>query len=192
MSSSPKGPRRPQDRYFTPPRLAREVVAALCAEGGLGKGSVAWEPHCGDGAFVYAMRERGVVVVASDISPGDVEGAGTLDFLSVGAPMTKREARPTWVIGNPPFQGALRHIVQALEHTGRHVVFLLRLGFMASKRRMAFWEAHPPRRVWVLSQRPSFTGGSTDSADYMVVWWDLEWAEPTTLAWLDWKKGSEE
>ena len=152
----------------------------------LKRGVVVWEPHCGDGSFVRALRGRGCLVIASDVEPA-LEGASVCDFLALGAPSTPRAARPQWVVGNPPFAGALAHIRQALAHTGQHVVFVLRLGFLASARRLPFWRESPPRKVWVLPQRPSFTGGSTDSADYMVVWWDADWVKPTEFGWLDWK-----
>ena len=43
------------------------------------------------------------------------------------------------------------------------------------------------RKVWVLAERPSFTGGSTDSAAYGWFWWDLEHQGPTELGVLSWR-----
>lgn len=117
---------------------------------------------------------------------------------------------PDWVIGNPPFGVKLpnrirkspvgvaeAHCWRALELTRRHVVFILRTGFLnASTRRdpggLLF--EHPPRGVWLLTPRPSFTRVGNDMASYCVVWWDREWSPPDPaspfrygLDWLRWK-----
>ena len=77
------------------------------------------------------------------------------------------------------------HIRKALDVSTRHVVFLLRQGIMATKKRVeGLWEDHPPRHFWTLGWRPSFMahvgakGG--DRYDYVMVWWDKEWPGPTT------------
>ncbi|MEL6348943.1 MAG: hypothetical protein AAFV53_37915, partial [Myxococcota bacterium] len=52
--------------------------------------------------------------------------------------------------------------------------------FVESKRRIPFWAEHPARHIWMLAERPSFTGGGTDSAAYAAIWWDREHDGPTT------------
>lgn len=81
------------------------------------------------------------------------------------------------------------HVRRALEVTARHVLFLLRAGFLAAAERQTLWTAHPPRAVWHVVQRPSFRGGGgTDSTDYVVVWWDRTWHETHHLgSWLSWR-----
>jgi hypothetical protein len=177
------------------------------------------EPHVGGGAFVQALKDCGVApqqIEVMDINP-DAPGlemcrpsgiSSVGDFLRV-----EPRRRPYVVIGNPPFSRpetdptgiptgrmgkkspimegcAELHVRRALRVTTRHVLFLLRLAFLESQERILFWKGYPPRKVWALSQRPSFTGGKTDSCAYGLFWWDKQWSlskEPTQLGWMNWK-----
>jgi hypothetical protein len=76
------------------------------------------------------------------------------------------------IVTNPPFSQAQEFLEKSLEH-GRCVIYLLRLGFLASQKRKDFWKANPPSHLFTLSKRPSFTGeGKTDNSDYGWVVWD--------------------
>jgi hypothetical protein len=75
-------------------------------------------------------------------------------------------------ITNPPFRLAQEFIDAALA-CADHVVMLLRLNYLASKGRWPFMSRHTPD-VYVLPNRPSFTGGKTDSIEY---------------AWFVWRPG---
>jgi len=176
-----KGERRALDAYYTPTAWASALVGLLP----IAPGDTALEPHAGGGAFVRAMNAAGAVVSASDLdrkARGLTQATGRTqagDFL-----FTSWDPAPLWVVGNPPYSEAERHVLHALRVSSRHVVMLLRLGFLAGKRRRStIWEHHPPRRVWVLSQRPSFTGGGTDASDYGWIWWDKDHQGPPVLDW---------
>jgi hypothetical protein len=71
--------------------------------------------------------------------------------------------------------------------TDQHVAFLLRLGFLESSKRLEFWRRWPCRKVFVLAERPSFTGGGTDSAAYALFWWDKVHQRATELEIISWK-----
>jgi len=43
---------------------------------------------------------------------------------------------------------------------------LLRTAFLESKKRYSFWQKHTLSGLYVLSQRPSFTGKGTDATSY--------------------------
>jgi hypothetical protein len=74
---------------------------------------------------------------------------------------------------------------------------LLRLAFVESARRFVWWERHGARlaHVYALAERPSFTGGGTDSAAYGWFVWGpspvvggprfsvLSWRDGVRLAW---------
>lgn len=185
MSSTNRGSVRDTlDRYYTPDALAKALVGVLP----MIPDDAALEPHVGGGAFARAMRARGVRVHGLDL---DIEAAGIddcnssetgIDFLA----WTGRRQRD-WIIGNPPYGDAEAHIRHALDITGRHVAFLLRLAMLETAGRIPLWRDHPPRMVWVLSQRPSFTGGSTDSCAYGWFWWDKRHVGDTGLGWVSWK-----
>ena len=52
--------------------------------------------------------------------------------------------------------------------TDAEVAVLLRLAFLESRQRHAWWQDHPVDALYVLSQRPSFTGRGTDATSYGV------------------------
>jgi hypothetical protein len=169
------GVRRPLDAYYTPDTLAETLVSLLPIR----PTDTALEPHAGGGAFVRALvrrlgKER---VWAQDINPAapglqELPGgqAEPCDFLEQ---CLGPAAGPTWIVGNPPYGAAAAHLHRALECTYQHVAFLLRLAFLESTARVPLWTRYPPRKVWVLVQRPSFTGTGTDSCAYGWFWWDL-------------------
>lgn len=184
MSSAPKHqPRRKLDAYYTPDDLARALVGVLP----VGWRVRVWEPHVGGGAFAEALHDRGCYVMASDIDP-DNQWAPSFDPLLLACDdFLQLDWSAHWIVGNPPYRDAMAHVRHALRQTDRHVVFLLRLAFLESRKRAAFWSKHPCRKIWVLSERPSFTGGGTDSAAYGWFWWDAEHRGPTELEVLSWK-----
>jgi hypothetical protein len=59
---------------------------------------------------------------------------------------------------------------------------LLRLAFLESRRRVAFWRANPLARLYVLARRPSFVGTGTDMAAYAWFGWNVPGTELRVLA----------
>lgn len=49
---------------------------------------------------------------------------------------------------------------------------LLRTAFLESKKRYNFWQKHLLNKLYVLSQRPSFTGKGTDATSYAWFIWN--------------------
>ena len=170
------------DAYYTPEKLAAALVDLLPIR----PGEAVLEPSCGGGAFVRALLKKTPEVVAMDLDPEAPGLALTLsacaDFLSI-----MPRIKPRWIVGNPPYNAAQKHVEHALEASAQHVAFLLRLGFLESKKRLGFWRRHPCRKVFALSERPSFTGGGTDSAAYALFWWDKNHRGPTEMEIVSWK-----
>jgi len=177
VSSARKhGNRDTLDRFYSPTVLAEAIVDELPAS--IGKDSRGiWEPHVGGGAFARAVLRRWpkARLRVSDLdptSPALLDMGGELgDFLTLSG-------APWLVIGNPPYSEAEEHVRHALEVTQRHVVFVLRLAFLESATREAFWSGDGSclRKVWVMAERPSFsTDGKTDSCAYMAAWWDTSY-----------------
>jgi hypothetical protein len=75
------------------------------------------------------------------------------------------------VITNPPYNQALEFVETSMRW-GRIVVMLLRLNWIASAKRHAFVRDHPPD-VYVLPNRPSFTGKGTDATEYAWFVWGM-------------------
>ena len=187
MSSTRRGARREiLDRYYTPDPLAEALTALLPIRAT----DRAVEPSCGGGAFVRAIMRRTPRVHALDLDP-KARGLSETPFSRVGDFL--REPTPEigydWCVGNPPYQGAERHVLRGLRSVreGGSVAFLLRLGFLEGQNRINFWRQHPARKVFVLSERPSFTGRGTDSAAYGFFWWTRGWTGETSLRVVSWR-----
>ncbi len=144
-----KGDRDALDRYYTPQQLAGDLLDLLpWYESGP---CVVLEPSIGGGAFARHVKAipQCEKLIGVDLDPW-----------------------PDWIVGNPPYAVAEEHVRKAIGVAPR-VAFLLRLAFLESLERIPFWKEHPCRTVWVLSKRPSFTGGgSTDSCPYGFFFWD--------------------
>ena len=131
-------------------------------------------------------------------TPGDdytfyVSWLANTDFLHPGLVFSSRPVEGLEIpdlfdlaIGNPPFSLAEQFVVKSLEHA-RQVMLLLRAGFLAGKKRYQLFDKHQPRNVWLLAQRPSFTGKGTDSAEYCIVHWDQRGGNlwDARLHWLE-------
>lgn len=78
------------------------------------------------------------------------------------------------VITNPPFSLAREYIEKALNDVvyNGHVIMLLRLNFLGSRKRKDLWDKQLPKYCFVHHKRMSFTnGGSTDSVEYAHFVW---------------------
>lgn len=186
MSSTNRGAERVAlDAYFTPDPVARACVATIREDlsSALGPRVRVWEPSAGGGAFVRAAEALGCDVFASDLQarPG-VDVRNALD----GWDPTWGD-RPHWIVGNPPFNEAEDHVRMALATAHDGVAVLLRLAFLEGAKRRAFWATWPAAEVHVLTARPSFTGGATDSCAYGWFVWRHSYRGATVLRHLDWK-----
>lgn len=78
------------------------------------------------------------------------------------------------IISNPPYSLAQEIIEKCFEITDENteIIMLLRTAFLESKKRYNFWQKHPLNGLYVLSQRPSFTGKGTDATSYAWFVWN--------------------
>jgi hypothetical protein len=159
--------RREHDYYPTPAWCVRRIVEAL----GLPRGT--WlEPSAGDGAIVREVRAHAARVVAMEIRAecrDDLVRSGA-DVLHLGDALVQPWERADVVIGNPPYALADDFVRRALE-CAPHVVFLLRLNWLAARGRVGWLRDHTPD-VWIMPERPSFDGsGGTDATSYAWLHW---------------------
>lgn len=134
-----------------------------------------WEPAQGDGRLVRAMAAFGIDAHGSDLFPQD-NGGEAIDFLKTGG--------HHWpcIVTNPPFSLAVEFIDHAFAHSD-HVFMLLRLNFLGSKKRKAWWAMHEPDAIFVLSSRPKFCKNkkgkwATDACEYGWFYWSTGSTEP--------------
>jgi hypothetical protein len=171
MSSTNRGAeRRQDDAYYTPGWAVRRLLDVWTPLHGR-----LVEPACGDGAIICAI---GIALdwIGYDIRvvPPSAAIHMQCDFL------TEAPDNPSVVavITNPPYCLAEEFIRKSRElYQNAELVFLLRLAFLASEKRLQLWRDIGTPDVYVLPNRPSFTGGGTDSADYAWFHWPKAWTD---------------
>lgn len=134
------------------------------------------EPCVGEGAIVRAVNAyHGGPDVGVAWTANDIREVARLDCYSelwrLDFTLGLRVDCP-WGVGitNPPFSKALA-IVRSMLRCCDHVAILQRLNWLEGSDRAPFLREHPPG-VYVLPERPSFTGdGSTDGCGYAWYLW---------------------
>ena len=166
------GVRHPDDFYRTPAWCVERLLDAVALPDGF------WlEPWAGDGAIVEATR--GWFRRENRPTPAWITNELSADRAPDGARIGDYK---TWdfsgdvVLSNPPYKDALACATWALERAPV-VALLLRLNWLEGAKRAPWHHAHPAS-VYVLPNRPSFTGKGTDATAYAWFVWGLH-AEPT-------------
>lgn len=172
MSSTGRGAERsPADFYATP----SWCVLRLLEHVELPKGK--WlEPSAGEGHIMRALHSVHPTrrIDAIELRP-EYRGllVGEAVFLHIGDFLQGTRTHPRLyglVIGNPPFSLAQEFVEHGLKF-GEEVIYLLRLSFLESQKRQAFFNRVGVPDVFVLPERPSFTGEGTDSCAYAWMRW---------------------
>lgn len=78
------------------------------------------------------------------------------------------------VVTNPPFSLAKEFVTHAKSHADE-VFMLLRLNFLGAKKRKDWWKQHEPDAIFVLSDRPDFTGDGGDACEYGWFYWGFRY-----------------
>lgn len=167
--------RSAHDFYETPAWAARAMVGVVLAELRPHPAAVFLDPAAGRGVFFDAVRQvrpSAEVVNVDLVARREYTESGafsfTGDWLQIAPDFTDAV---DVVIGNPPYSLAEEFVRASLE-IADNVAFLLRLGFLAGRKRRQWLKTTPLSDVWPFARRPSFTGdGKTDGADYGVFLW---------------------
>lgn len=129
------------------------------------------DPCAGDGAIIRPASNY-VSMSAAEIRPECKESLWRAGASSV---VIDDFLRPTSqqhydvILTNPPYSRALEFVIASLARA-THVIMLLRLNFLASQKRNAFFSNNMPD-IYCLSDRPSFTGSGTDATEYAWFHW---------------------
>ena len=181
MSSTNRGANRDQtDFYRTPAHAVESLFQAVKPP------APTLDPCAGDGGLIRAavqlpgrMAHRFAGV---EIDPLLVAAAREDGLPVVFGDGLERSWRGEHVLMNPPYNNALAWVQKGVEAATCSA--LVRLGFLATQKRLAFWQNSPPTAVVILSRRPSFrSDGKTDSADYCWVHWGRYRDGQTALLW---------
>ena len=145
------------------------------------------EPSAGSGGIASVLAEVGHTVTATEVRPECAEPLRRIlpksqghrviiaDFLRLPPRVERLVA--SWdhfsIVANPPYKPAeimLRHVRAALALRPDYCAQLLPIGFLASKNRARFWSDYPPTAIYILSERPRFTGGGGNQDIMWCVW----------------------
>lgn len=160
--------RKERDCYETP----EWVTGALCPHIP-GRITSIWEPACGSGKMVDALRDRFVLVYGSDIETGH-------DFLKE---TNNREYDA--IVTNPPYALAEQFICHACKNAG-FVAMLLRTDYDHAKTRQYLFGKCPTfSKKLVLTQRIRWIEGTTGSPSFNHAWfiWDHKHEGQPVLAY---------
>lgn len=152
---------REVDDFYRTPQSA--TLALLKAIDNWPQGSVLLDPGCGTGAILQAARTHGFpshCLVGLEMHHDRAHDARRNGFeVSTCDALQSDWPDATVVVQNPPFSLAMEFIQAGIAWMAddgiREMAVLIRLNFMASAKRAAFWRKHPAD-LYVLSSRPSF------------------------------------
>lgn len=175
--------REKNEFYPTPPEATRAFLHAEYDR--LRDFPSIWEPAAGDGAMVREMEDLGLRVYRSDLIDRGC-GAEIVNFYDC------KTHRSPAIVTNPPFDqcnwrdGKARWLYHAIETLDvDYMALLLNWSWPGAGGLGAFWEAHPPARVYLLRFKLDFTG---QGAPPMLNGWfvfDRAWKGETVLRMLD-------
>lgn len=170
---------RQRDVYETP---ACATLALLNAEEFFFSPRSIWEPACGPGAMVWALRNAGHRALGSDVGhfPDRTMFYGRNFFHETVAPKGTDA-----IMTNPPYKLAEEFVEHALQLCPR-VFMLLRLAFLESVRRTKILEESGLRKVYVfrnrlpMMHRAGWNGEKIDGSAIAFAWyyWDRDYRYP--------------
>jgi hypothetical protein len=181
VSTNPNYERAENDFYATHPDAVRELLKREFI------GDV-WECACGEGHISEVLKEKPYRKVRSSglINRG-YPGTEVIDFLNVSEPNFLYD-----IVTNPPYKYAKEFVEKALEisQNGLKVAMLLKLTFLTSKARKPLFEKHPPKRVYVFSERVQFgkngvfDSKSRNAMEFAWFVWEKGYREDTIVKWI--------
>lgn len=180
MSATGRGAKRKSHDFYPTPRYCVDRLLDRCTL----KPGLWLEPGAGNGAIIRAVNARvdGVRWVAiekraSCLKKLEATGAQVL-IRSIERvnnwPTERQSLRGGYdvAIGNPPYRQA-QEFVEICRVVARHTFLLLRINFLGSERRQS-WISQDVPDIYVVPNRPSFSGKGTDATEYAWFHWGEE------------------
>lgn len=203
MSATNRGAqRKAQDLYRTPQWCVDALAERIKKDVSLQK-PVLIDPGTGDGRIGNTVAAacgpsnfQKVYLVDTDpavLTLGSLPCSPTCvheDYLEWLHKLNPSQGRSYLIPSNPPFSLAEQFVRATVEWLRRNkldgcAVFLLRVNYLGSKKRVTWLSQNPPSRITVLTPRPSFTGSGSDATEYAWTWWNSGNALSTNSA-FDW------
>jgi hypothetical protein len=147
--------RRDGDFYATPIGVTRAIAPRIARR------SFILDPCAGEGAIFDGLGMPTTQAVGLELDPGRAATARAKGYAVEVVDALDRDLlwpSSSVVVTNPPYTLAEPFIWRALGHVGEAgtVAMLLRLNFLAGKKRGHLWATHRKPDVFVLDRRPSF------------------------------------
>lgn len=179
--------RRAQDQYDTPAWCVRSLLDSVPVLGPV------LEPCCGVGNIIRVLQEYdlsgwGIEIDATrahQAYESTIWNIYNSDFLEADWVAGRT---PATVLTNPPYSLAPEFLARSLEWLprGGSVYFLMRLNWLSPKRNRPIPTFDELAGVYVLPERPSFTGdGKTDATEYAWLHWVKDFSGPARFFHLD-------
>lgn len=164
--------RKTADFYATP----EKTIHTFLDNYNLKDGNIL-EPTAGNGNIVKVIREREPHYITSiEIRKEEYNNLSKYSNEVIITDFLNWQPTDTYktIITNPPYSIAQEIIEKCFEiaNEDTEMIMLLRTAFLESKKRYSFWQKHPLNGLYVLSQRPSFTGKGTDATSYSWFIWN--------------------
>lgn len=170
--------RAEQDFYATDPR----AVELLLAQEKFNKCIL--EPACWEGHISKVLWDHGYIVNSSDIV--DRKYWSVRDFFKLPKKFSLPIRYRDWdIITNPPYSQAQEFIEHSLKITPpwAKIAMLLKLQFLEGKKRKKFFKKHPPKIVYVHSERIMC------AKNWDFEWLKKSWGSAVAYAWYIWENG---
>lgn len=155
--------------FYPTPRTVIDDLLAILPD--LQDDSI-FEPCCGDGVVVEALKDKGY----NNIESNDIDPRRESDshFDAIGPANWKKDY--DYVITNPPFSQGMDILKLAYHHCRKAVIFLLRLSFLEPVEARGNWLRVHQRKLNIVipNKRPSYTGDNK--------------TDTVTSAWMIWSK----
>lgn len=181
---------RPEDDHYQTPMWLVDAILDVATTWSFCRPSVL-DAGAGDGRLGLACQSRwspaGRLTLV-ELTPGRLPPASApiepieTNFLTWSAATDRRF---DVVISDPPFRlwDEFTRAILPLVAPGGTALVLGFVNVLGGQGRAAWWRAHPPSRIWLSPQRPSFTpDGETDRRD--AAW--FEWSPHPRRAEVRW------
>lgn len=194
QTHAPLPERRTWDYYPTPQALCESALNNVLPSNFVP--TVVHDPGAGTGRWGDAVKmkyaESFLVGIEPHFEPPENNNYNRWNKQTYQDFLEKSTSKADLIVGNPPYKFAMEFVTGALGsvNNGGYVVYLLRLVFLAGKKRAAgLWKTCPPETVWICNARPSFfENNKTNATDYAVyVWHKGGRKKPPQIRWLIWR-----
>lgn len=174
---NPSGGRTKNDFYATNPKALKMLLRVYDDFG-----EDILEPCVGKGHLAKVLEKYGATVTCLDLVDRGYPNTIVKDFL-----MFNTKHRYDSVITNPPYSLAKEFVEKSLQlvKPGGKVAMFLKIQFLESKKRRRLFEEHPPKYIYVFTERMATwnRGKKVDENG-------KPWSTTMCHAWFIWEKGS--